>query len=68
MTVDESQGLKESIPAIWDMTSPRLAIVRLHGRNHEMWMAKDLAASSERFNYDYTDDELSELSEPIRRV
>jgi len=31
-------------------------------------MAKDLAASSEPFNYAYTDDELSELSESIRKV
>lgn len=68
VTVDEAQGFKESIPAIWDVTSPRLAIVRLHGRNHEKWMAKDLAVSSERFNYDYADEEIAELSQPIRAV
>ena len=68
MTVDEPQGFKGSIPAIWNVTSTRLAIIRLHGRNNETWTAEDLAASSERFNYDHTEDELAELGEPVRQV
>ena len=68
VTVDEPQEFKASIPAIWDVTAPELAIVRLHGRNHEKWMAKGLTASSDRFNYDYADDEIGDLSVPIRAV
>jgi uncharacterized protein YecE (DUF72 family) len=46
---------------VWEVTHPRLAVVRLHGRNADTWEAKGLAASSDRFNYDYADAELDEL-------
>jgi uncharacterized protein YecE (DUF72 family) len=31
--LDEPQGFPSSVPAVWEATSPDLAIVRLHGRN-----------------------------------
>jgi uncharacterized protein YecE (DUF72 family) len=68
VVVDEPQGFWTSIPAIWRVTSPSLAIVRLHGRNHATWMAKGLGAASERFNYDYGDDEIAALCAPIRAI
>jgi uncharacterized protein YecE (DUF72 family) len=33
--VDEPQGMANTIPSVWEVTNPALAIVRLHGRNHE---------------------------------
>jgi uncharacterized protein YecE (DUF72 family) len=60
--VDEPQGVGNYAPAVWAVTHPQLAIVRLHGRNAETWMGKGLSASSERFNYEYSDDELQDLA------
>jgi uncharacterized protein YecE (DUF72 family) len=47
---------------VWAVTTADLAIVRLHGNNEETWKAKGLSASSERFNYEYSDDELLEIA------
>ena len=65
VVVDEPQGFASSIPTLWEVTSPELAVVRLHGRNAETWEKKGLKASSERFNYDYSEAELSEMVKPI---
>ena len=66
--VDGPQGFASSVPAVWEVTSPQLAIVRMHGRNAETWEKKGLAASSDRFNYDYPDAELQELSGKIKEL
>lgn len=63
--VDGPQGFDNSVPAIWEATHPELAILRLHGRNQESWNQKGLAASSDRFNYDYAEAELAGLVNPI---
>ena len=68
VVVDEPQGFKSSIPSVWTVTSPHLAVVRLHGRNRDTWEKKGLAAASDRFNYLYTDEELNELAGPIRSL
>lgn len=68
VVVDEPQGSANSIPSVWEVTNPELALVRLHGRNHETWNIKGATAASDRFNYDYNDEELSELSEKIRDI
>jgi uncharacterized protein YecE (DUF72 family) len=65
VVVDEPQGFKSSIPAIWEVTSPDVAVVRLHGRNCETWEKRGLTAASERFNYLYSDAELTQLAQPI---
>ena len=49
------------------MTTPNLALVRLHGRNHATWNQKGLNAS-ERFNYDYSTGELTDLANNLRRI
>ncbi len=66
--VDEPQGSSNSIPSIWSVTNPELAIVRLHGRNHETWNKKNLNSSADRFNYDYSAEELSGLAEKIDAI
>ena len=63
--VDEPQGFANCIPSIWEVTTPDLALLRLHGRNHQTWNAKELSSSAERFNYDYSDDELGEMAKKI---
>jgi uncharacterized protein YecE (DUF72 family) len=62
VVVDEPNTTTNSIPAMWEVTNPSLALVRLHGRNHETWNIKGAASSSSRFNYDYNDQELGELA------
>lgn len=65
VVVDEPQGVGNYAQGVWEVTHPGLAVVRLHGRNAQTWAAKGLAASSERFNYEYTDAEIDELAERI---
>jgi uncharacterized protein YecE (DUF72 family) len=68
VVVDEPQGLRNTIPSVWEVTTPKLAIVRLHGRNHGTWNHKDLQTSAERFNYDYNTAELTDLATMIREL
>jgi uncharacterized protein YecE (DUF72 family) len=62
VVVDEPQDIRNTIPSVWEVTNPELALVRLHGRNHGTWNKKGLVASSQRFDYDYRDDELKEIA------
>jgi len=66
--VDGPQGFPSSVPAVWEVTSPHLAIVRLHGRNAQTWAKKGLKAASDRFNYDYRDEELKEIAGQIKQL
>jgi uncharacterized protein YecE (DUF72 family) len=68
VVVDEPQGFSSSIPAVWEVTSPVLAVFRLHGRNAQTWDKKRLVASSERFDYEYREEELGPFVEPVRRL
>ncbi len=66
--VDGPQGFANSVPAVWEVTHPAYALLRLHGRNIDTWNVKGASDSSERFNYDYPDAELSELVPRVRRI
>ena len=66
--VDGPQGFTNSVPAIWAVTHPAFALQRLHGRNIGTWNVKGATAASDRFNYDYPDEELGELAVPVRRL
>jgi uncharacterized protein YecE (DUF72 family) len=65
--VDEPQGFPNSIPAVWEATSPEMAVVRFHGRNRETWNKRKISAA-ERFNYSYSIDELKGFVEPVRKL
>jgi len=65
VVVDGPQGFGTSVPAVWEVTSPELAIVRMHGRNTETWAKKGLTASSQRFNYDYSEPELAQIAQSV---
>jgi len=41
VVVDEPQGIANTIPAVWEVTNPALALVRLHGRNTERGTRRD---------------------------
>jgi uncharacterized protein YecE (DUF72 family) len=68
VAVDEPQGFASSIPQVWEVTCPDLAVVRLHGRNRDTWTRKGLATSAERFNYLYSEAELAEFATPVTRL
>jgi uncharacterized protein YecE (DUF72 family) len=65
--VDGPQGFANSVPAVWEATHPRVALVRLHGRNTATYNVK-AASASDRFNYDYSDKELRGLVTPVCRL
>ncbi|MDE2607326.1 MAG: DUF72 domain-containing protein [Burkholderiales bacterium] len=66
--VDSPQGFANCVPCVWDVTNPELAIVRLHGRNKETWNKKGLAASSARFDYQYSREELAAMQPEIEHL
>lgn len=66
--VDAPQGFDNSVPAVWEATNARLAIVRLHGRNTATWNIKGQTAASDRFNYMYSRDELAAMVPPVREI
>ena len=66
--VDSPQGFANCVPCIFEVTNPKLALVRLHGRNTETWNRKGLTASSGRFNYWYSQDELGAMVPEIRHL
>jgi uncharacterized protein YecE (DUF72 family) len=68
VVVDEPQGIANTIPSVWEVTNPELAVVRLHGRNHGTWNTKGFKASSQRFDYDYNEGELSELAQEVKTL
>ncbi len=61
VVVDEPQGIGNYAHGVWAVTTPDLALVRLHGNNEDTWKIKGPAAS-DRFNYEYTDAELEEIA------
>jgi uncharacterized protein YecE (DUF72 family) len=66
--VDGPQGFANCVPAVWEVTHAKLALLRLHGRNHETWNQKGLAASSGRFNYWYSQEELAALVPQVKAI
>ncbi len=68
VVVDEPQGFASSVPALWEVTCPDIAVVRLHGRSAETWERKGLESSGARFNYLYGEDELEGLAQEVRTL
>lgn len=55
--VDGPQGLDSSVPAVGAVTTPELAMVRLHGRRSATWEAPNVP-TVERYRYLYSPAEL----------
>ena len=54
---------KNLVPTVVALTNP-LGYVRMHGRNADTWNVRGKSAA-ERFDYLYSEDELSEWTEPL---
>jgi uncharacterized protein YecE (DUF72 family) len=66
--VDEPQGFRSSVPPVWEVTDPKLSILRLHGHNDAMWEKKGLRTASERFKYEYSRKELEALAPEVQQI
>lgn len=56
---DEPQLGSGSVPPVYGVTHPKLAIIRFHGRNYETWY-QFTGSSRDRFNWEYSTEELEE--------
>ena len=65
--VDAPPGTKSSVPPVTLVSSPKLAVVRFHGRRTETWEASGIPVV-ERFRYLYDEEELSEWVPRIREA
>jgi uncharacterized protein YecE (DUF72 family) len=66
--VDGPQGFDNSVPDIWQATRADFALLRLHGRNTSTWNIKGPSASSDRFNYDYSEAELDQVAQKLGQL
>ncbi|GAC1335229.1 MAG: DUF72 domain-containing protein [Candidatus Dormibacteria bacterium] len=66
--VDAPQVGSATMPPHVVVTSPRLAVVRFHGRNRQKWYVKNAKSSTERFDYLYRRETLEEWVPRIRAV
>ncbi len=64
--VDQPQGFGSSMPPVAQATSD-ISLVRFHGRNRLTWEKPGLT-TAERFNYLYTEDELTDWAPRIREL
>lgn len=65
--VDSPLGFANSVPCVWESTNRDLALLRLHGRNKATWNARGPASSS-RFDYWYSPEELEAMVPEIRHI
>ncbi len=65
--VDAPSGTSSSMPPITPITTPSLAVVRLHGRRTSAWEARN-AVVSERYRYLYDRPELDEWATRIDQI
>jgi uncharacterized protein YecE (DUF72 family) len=65
--VDQPQGLESSVPPLAAVASPRLAIVRFHGRRVETWERPEVGVL-ERFRYLYDERELAEWAPRVAEL
>jgi len=66
-SVDGPQGTRNSVPAVWEATHPDHALLRLHGRTTEAYMAL-VKSAAERFDYAYSSEELQLFCERFRPI
>ncbi|MFJ5776328.1 DUF72 domain-containing protein [Streptomyces sp. NPDC093094] len=64
VAVDMPQGLAVSVPPVTPVTTPRLSVVRFHGRSAE-WQHGN---KEERYRHVYGDDELAEWLPRLREL
>lgn len=67
VVVDQPQGLPSSVPPLCTVASPRLAVVRFHGRRVETWERPEVGVL-ERFRYLYEERELAEWAPRVAEL
>jgi uncharacterized protein YecE (DUF72 family) len=67
VVVDGPQGLESSVPAVAAVTTPALAMMRLHGRRAATWEAPKVP-TVERYRYLYSAQELDATMPIIESV
>jgi probable DNA metabolism protein len=65
--VDAPQGMPSSMPATVAVTSPKLAVIRLHGRRVETW-EKPNAVVTERYRYLYDRGQLAKTADQVEKL
>jgi uncharacterized protein YecE (DUF72 family) len=65
--VDEPDVERGGVPALIEVTNPKLSIMRFHGRNVAGWQKRG-ATVHERFNYLYSSAELSAWIEALKKL
>jgi len=65
--VDEPQGLASSVPPVTAVTSPGLAIVRLHGRRGDQWERRG-ASVADKYRYLYDEAQLAAWAPRVAEV
>lgn len=63
---DEPQTGMGTIPFVPAVTQRKAVVFRLHGRNAQMWYEKGLVSSAQRFDYLYSQEELSAFLPTVR--
>lgn len=64
--VDEPQIGSGTVPPVYGVTNPNLAVIRFHGRNSARWY--DFSEHGRRFDWEYTAEELAPWIPRIRRA
>ncbi|KRN01160.1 hypothetical protein FD13_GL001388 [Levilactobacillus senmaizukei DSM 21775 = NBRC 103853] len=65
---DEPHNLNDGIPMVTTVTTPDLAMLRLHGRNVEGWLNHGSNWQKTRTLYRYSEDELQGLAKQVKAL
>lgn len=68
VTTDEPHNLNDGIPLVETVTTPELAVVRLHGRNAQGWFNQGADWRKTRTLYRYSEAELQDIAVLVKRV
>lgn len=68
VTTDEPHNLNDGIPLVETVTTPVLAVVRLHGRNAQGWFNQGTDWRKTRTLYRYSEAELQDIAALVKRV
>lgn len=68
VAADEPTNTQASVPFVLAATNPKLAVVRLHGRNARGWANQGADWRKKRTLYSYSQQELAWLKEQVLRI
>lgn len=68
VVTDEPHNLNDGIPLVATVTTPQLAVVRLHGRNAQGWFNQGANWRKTRTLYKYSEDELQSIATLVRQL